>query len=207
MLKWITAAAVIALLLFAPIDVRVSAEYDGSVFNTDIRLWGIDLKGNKKEKKTKENKKKKKKTSKENNKPEKKGTVSRLIETIDIELLKYILGQMNGILEYICGRVIRIKRLKLHIAYGNADPCVTGIAYGAVSAAVYNALGIIHHNTTINEWDIDLKPDFDNPCVFVSADCIIRTRFAYIIAAAVKLVSIIFGIRKEQKQREILKEA
>lgn len=103
-------------------------------------------------------------------------TVNKVIE--NIELIKKM---VINIVSYTLKHLIKIKDLMIRAEIGVDDAMQTALLYGAVSAAVYTAAGILDEHMRLTEHDIDLKADFNYPHIYAEIEAIISTNIFHLI--------------------------
>lgn len=99
---------------------------------------------------------------------------------------------------YAAEHAARFESIRFHLAYSTGDAALTGILCGAVNAALYSLLGIIHSRTTLQNADINILPQFSDAALTLDSECILRIKNAHIIVIAIKLLRLIKKIRKNK---------
>ncbi|MBQ3461940.1 MAG: DUF2953 domain-containing protein [Clostridia bacterium] len=189
--------AVIALIIFIPIDISFAISYIEK--NTDIKLtvsyFPIKLKilpAKKKEEKP-EDDKKEKKPKKEKDKE--KQPLSKTIEFAKA-VLEETLDDILGLIRHFFAKTLRVRQFLISAKIGTGDPMYTGIAYGAANAFIYELLGFIDHHTKLDKWNVQLDTDFDSFVIDADASVIVRTRIAYILKLGFMAALILIKILK-----------
>lgn len=189
--------AVVMILLIVPAECVIKISYnDGDTNNIffiryaflKFKLLPAEKSEVKKEKRTeKDSDKQKEKTDDKGNDIK---AVIKLGKCIYTELKQDIFNIVNHFFKH----TIRVRELNISSDFGTGDPMYTGIAAGAVNAAVYNAVSFIDRHMTLDKWNVSLNADFDNAVVSAGIYAKIRTRIIYIFKigfmAAVLLVKI-----------------
>ena len=190
---------VIAILLYAPIRLKLSFFRDGVSDEIKLVLSYLWLKivlfdsTEKKEKKPKKDKPKKEKEPFSYEKEK-----ARLEKYISIfEEIKEDIGR---ILEYTGGRAIVFENVKVHTEFGFSDAMHTGIFTGVINGFVYSVLGFIHHKTKLVNMDVQVQPVFDKICFFTDCQCIVKSKNAHIIIIALNVLRILRKIRKVERR-------
>ena len=192
-------AIMLAILLYAPIRLKLSYYRDG--VKNEIRLvlsylrFKLVLFDNtdKKEKKPKKDKPKKEKEPLSYEKEK-----ARLEKYIGIfEEIKEDIGR---ILEYTGGRAIVFENVKVHTEFGFSDAMHTGIFTGVINGFVYGVLGFIHHKTRLLNMDVQIQPVFDKICFSTDSECIVKSKNAHIIIIALNVLKILRKIRKFERR-------
>lgn len=93
-------------------------------------------------------------------------------------------------------RTIRIKELNISARFGTGDPMYTGIATGAVNAAVYNGVSFIDRHMTLDNWNVSLDADFDNACFAAGIYMKIRTRILYALKLGMMAAVLLLKIQR-----------
>ena len=189
--------AVIALIIFIPIDISFAISYIEK--NTDIKLtvsyFPIKLKilpAKKKEEKPEDDKKEK------NPKKEKEKEKQPLSKTIEFAkaVLEETLDDILGLIRHFFAKTLRVRQFLISAKIGTGDPMYTGIAYGAANAFIYELLGFIDHHTKLDKWNVQLDTDFDSFVIDADASVIVRTRIAYILKLGFMAALILIKILK-----------
>lgn len=188
---------VIAILLYAPIRLKLSFFRDGVTNEIKLVLSYLWLKvvlfdsTEKKEKKPKKDKPEKEPFSYEKEK-------ARLEKYIGIfEEIKEDIGR---ILEYTGGRALVFENVKVHTEFGFPDAMHTGIFTGVMNGFVYSVLGLIHHKSRLLDMDVQIQPVFDRICFFTDCQCIVKSKNAHIIIIALNVLRILRKIRKFERR-------
>lgn len=189
--------AVIALIIFIPIDAAFSVAYIEK--NADIKLtvsyFPVKIKilpAKKKEDKPKEEEPPKEEEEKEK-KPKEKQTLSKTIEFARA-VFEETLDDILHLIYHLFAHTLRVRKFFITAKIGTGDPMYTGIAYGAANAFIYKLLGFIDRHTKLDKWNVDLDTDFDSFVIDASADLVIRTRIAYILKLGFMAALILFKI-------------
>ncbi|MBP3359703.1 MAG: DUF2953 domain-containing protein [Clostridia bacterium] len=168
----ISAAAVILILLFVP--VRIILEYDKSAhIYLKILFW-------------------KKLLNKESRKPHEKNekqTAEKKDKTNAGNKIKKILSLEDDIKEFAdftAKRCVTFEKLRFSLDFGTGDAAATGILTGLVNGAVYTIISVIHHNTTLKSFDVNINPDFEGEKFVFYLLCIAKTRAVHIISMGLK---------------------
>ena len=174
--------ALIALLLFVPITFEYTLFYDGnfkSKFLIRFLFYKNDLS---------------KKTVKEKKKPKKeKKKISEIIE--DVKYYKKLYGVVKSdianILKFAKEKAIKIKRVGIDISFAGKDAMQTGIYTGVLNGAVYNAVSVVQNSVGMEEWSVNIEPDFHKDAfVDTKIHCILNTKIAHIIVVLIKFLRI-----------------
>ena len=204
-------AAVIALIIFIPIDVNFAVSYIEK--NTNIKLtvsyFPIKLqilpakpKEEKPEDKTKEEKPKKEKEKQ----PKEKQPLSKTIEFART-VLDETLDDILGLIRHFFAKTLRVRQFFISAKIGTGDTMYTGIAYGAANSFIYGLLGFIDNHTQLDTWNVRLDTDFDGFVIDADVDIVIRTRIAFILKLGFMAALILFKIyridrRMKKNERE-----
>lgn len=169
-------AAILAAVLLVPIWLEFCAGYPGerrAEAYVRIAFLKFDLL---------------EKKDKKNPTEEKKNTSEEIKIRGALKLFGEIKEELFEILAYISQKAVRIKLLRVGIAYGTGDCASTGILYGIISGAVYGVSGALSAKTELEKADIEIEPDFYTAKINAEMRCIVKIRNAHIIIAAIKLL-------------------
>lgn len=189
-------AAVIALIIFIPVDVVFSVSYLEK--KSDIRLtlkyFPVRIKILPQDKKDGEEKKKpdKPKEKKEKKEKEKKPLSKK------IELARTVFDETKqdivNLIHHLFMHTLMVKKFYITAKIGTGNPMFTGIAYGGANAFIYGLLAFIDHHTKLDKWNVELDTDFDSFVIDAKADLIVRTRIAYVISLGFKAALLLLKI-------------
>lgn len=186
------AIAVFASLLFIPVRVRLYAKYANSSFVNDYRIkYGfLNIK------------KKKKKSSEKSEPPDKKEKTSplALIRFIkeNMELVKKLVSDTT---DYLTQKAVRFEKFSISATLGTDDAMDTALIFGGTSAFLYNTIGFLERRVRLKNINIDFKPDFTEPKIFIEFESIIKTKIYNVIGLA--FVAIKRGLPLWKKRGEI----
>lgn len=174
--------SVLILLLFIPI--RFFVIYDKSVsFFASFGFVKIPLGRKKSDKKEKSAANK---SGDDNRKQTEKPTpyekAKKLIKMQD---------DLKELLSYAAKRTFVVEDITFRLNFGCDSAATTGILTGALNAAVYTLLSVVHHNTVLKAHHVEIKPDFENECFNMYADCICKTRAVHIIVIGIKTLKVL----------------
>lgn len=187
---------IIAILLFAPVRLKLNFYRDGVENEVKLVLSYLRFKFVLFDNKNKKSKKDKPKKEKEPFSYEKEK--ARLEKYINIfEETKADIGK---ILKYTGGRALVFENVKVHTEFGFSDAMHTGIFTGAANGFVYSVLGFIHHKTRLLNMDVQIQPVFDKTCFLTDCECIVRSKNAHIIIIALNVLRILRKIRKFERR-------
>ncbi|MBQ2669637.1 MAG: DUF2953 domain-containing protein [Clostridia bacterium] len=192
--------AVIALIIFIPIDISFAISYIEK--NTDIKLtvsyfpiYLTILQAKKKEEKPEDDKKEKKPKKEKEKKEKEKQPLSKTIEFAKA-VLEETLDDILGLIRHFFAKTLRVRQFLISAKIGTGDPMYTGIAYGAANAFIYELLGFIDHHTKLDKWNVQLDTDFDSFVIDADTSVIVRTRIAYILKLGFMAALILIKILK-----------
>lgn len=101
------------------------------------------------------------------------------------------------ILGYAALKSVTLDKLKTNIKFDFENPMNTGIATGAVNAAVYNVYALLDNTVSIKEKSVDIEPLFYNTRYFKAGVFgIVRLKNVHIMVMLIKLIKVYFKIRK-----------
>ena len=117
-----------------------------------------------------------------------------------INLVREVYRELKQDIFHVAGhffrRTIRIKELNISAQFGTGDPMYTGIATGAVNAAVYNSVSFIDRHMTLDNWNVSLDADFDNACFAAGIYMKIRTRILYALKLGMMAAVLLLKIQR-----------
>lgn len=125
-------------------------------------------------------------TSEKSTKKEKPGYVKKLFKQkgiIDgtVSLFKVIQELLAKIANVFSRSTVENLRLKMTIS--QSDPAETAVVYGAVSAIVYPAIGLINGFMPVKNQEVDLKAVYDGTPFSVEFSAIIKIHFRSVFGA------------------------
>lgn len=193
----LSVAAVIALIVFIPIDVAFSVSYTEKKTGVKLVLkyFPLRIKILPSEKKDKPEKKEDKPKKKKKKDGAQKQPLSKTFE-----LAKAVFDEMRhdiaNLIDHLFRRTLMVKNFYISAVIGMSDPMITGISYGAANTFIYGLLGFIENHSKLGKWNVELGTDFESGATDAQADIVIRTRIAYIISFVFKAALIILKILK-----------
>lgn len=116
------------------------------------------------------------------------------------QIFEALKGDLQELLRFCSKRLIRLKSLDFEFVFGLDDPMYTGIVNGLAYGVVYNILGFVCHNMTVEKKNINIVPDFDRECFGIKLNCILRLKNVHIIVIIVKLIRIYYKLKKTVKK-------
>lgn len=185
--------AIIAMLLFIPVRIKIYAEYKNSkpVHEFKIKYGFITL----------NNKKRKEKKKQEKQQPQKEKiqvmSVIRFIKS-NSELVKRLIQDVVG---YTTKKLICFEKFELTAVLGTDDAMDTALIYGGASAFLYNTLGVMERIIRMKNIAVDFKPDFTEPQIFIEFESIIKTKIYNV--AGLAFITIKRGMPLWKKRGEI----
>ncbi len=78
----------------------------------------------------------------------------------------------------------KIEIIRLDVVVGTGDAATTAISAGSLWATIYALVGIIGKIIFIDEHKVTVNPDYVNTVFQADGECIIKSRFVYIIIIA-----------------------
>ena len=195
----IAIAAVIALIIFIPIDAAFSVSYVEK--NADVRLtvkyFPIKLhilpaKVKKEAERAAEDTENVAKKEEDEIKKKKRPV------SATIQLARAVIDEtwedIKRLIHDVFAHMLAVNKFFVNVKIGTGDPMYTGIAYGAANTFIYGLLALIENHSKLGEWDVDISADFDGFVIEGSADIVIRTRIASILAIGFKAAIILLKI-------------
>ena len=162
----IIAACLVALILTAPVSLKIS--YDGTGFIV-IRYLFLKFKISLPPEK---------KPDEKQDKKQRDDNVNYLKKLVQKQ------GAANAVLEIL----EIIKAVVLDLTVGQNDAAETGIAYGAVSAAVYTAVAAVNAMFGVEKQRINVNADFDHEILEFSFRAAASVRVFRAVAAGIRLL-------------------
>lgn len=178
------------IILLLPLRGQVYLKYDNDDIESDFELYLFFIKikmpdGSREKDSQKDDKAKEKKQENENEEKEKHGGgVWRAVNTV-LDNLPAIKKLISSVLGYVYKHLIKIKAFIVHAELGVDDAMYTALLYGALSAFIYNLAGIMDEHMRLSSYDIDVKPDFNNPHITAEFKAILSTNILHLIIIAV----------------------
>ena len=174
--------AVLLLILFIPIGIGV--KYDESaLFLVRIAVFSFSFPLRLKVKKGK--KKKDANTSTDKAKTEEeKGADEIKKSALGLDFILDLLGDFRVFVR----KGLFLKEFKLKIDFGVSDAAATAVTVGALWGAAYALLALVERLFTVKKPEVDVIPRFNEDIFRMTAQGIIVTNLAHIIAVALILV-------------------
>lgn len=194
-------AAVIALIIFIPIDAAFSVSYAEK--NADVRLTVkyFPIKLSILPAKVKKDAEKAADDAEKGAEKEKKDIEKSkrpLSQTIELarEVIEVTWDDIKKLIRDLFARTLAVKKFYVSAKIGTGDAMYTGIAYGAANAFIYGLLGFIDNHTRLDDWSVDINADYDGFVIEGGADITVRTRIASILVIGFKAAIILLKILK-----------
>lgn len=167
-------ALILVFLLFAPVRFRLQYR-DGFLFS--VKYLFITYKADKFDEEADE---------------EGEGALSKTVRTLKrtsregemgivslfVEVTKILVKLSKRLLSHA---VVDTLYFKLDIAAD--DAAQTAVNYGAACAAVYPALGMLTALLRVREYEVDIRPDFNNAKTYGELDFVLKVRFVFVLYA------------------------
>lgn len=190
-------SALILVLLFVPVRIKVSYSYDEARGKTSAMLEYLWFKYNLFGGKEKSKKEKKPKEKKEKEKFSFEKQKAKLEKYIGI--FKSIKADLGKILDYLTKRATVFENISVEVEFGFENAMHTGIFTGLLNGFVYSVLGFIHNKAVLENMDVNIQPLFEKPCFKASGVCILRSKPVHIIVIAGWVLKILRKIRKTER--------
>jgi len=114
-------------------------------------------------------------------------------ESITVSEIKYIYDEIISIykrheenIHYLEKKVI-IEKFEWETTVGIDDAAITAVASGALWAIKSNIIAVLLNRYEFKELHINVKPCYDNECIFTTINCIIMFKTGHIINAAMPI--------------------
>lgn len=164
--------AVLILILYTPIGVGLKYE-DGAFIIVKVAFWKFNIS-----------------LKKVLNKPEKKEKKKDEPKEPEKELEKSIIGldfilSLFGDFRRFVRKRFSLSEFELKVTFGTADAASTAILTGHLYSLSYNILALIDKLIYADNPKVDIVPVFNDATFSASAQGIIKTRLAHIIATAI----------------------
>ncbi len=178
----IIAACLVALILTAPVSLKIS--YDGTGFIVIRYLFlkfKISLPPEKKPHEKQNKKQRDDNVSYLKKLVQKQGAANAVLEIL--EIIKAVVSELFKLFPKV-----KIQYLNLDLNVGQSDAAETGIAYGAVSAAVYTAVAAVNAMFGVEKQRININADFDHEILEFSFRAAASVRVFRAVAAGIRLL-------------------
>ena len=194
------AAAVLLVMLFAPLDAELS--YHKDLYQQEeqltLRYLGIRIplqKGGKKEKKEKKEK------SEQEEKPDDESILARMRKFRSA--YQMLREELLGLLRFLSKKAVRIRKFSFSLDFGLEDPALTGILSGIVYGVYYNLLALIDQNLRLDHAETKISPNFQTPCFDLRCVCILRIKPVHIMIMLLKCFKIYLKYKKNRKEVDL----
>lgn len=118
-----------------------------------------------------------------------------------IKLFDMIKEDVVHFLKYASEKAVVFENIEVTIDFGFEDAMQTGIFTGLLNGFVYSVLGIIHHNSKLENMNVNIQPFFDKECFNSHIKCILRLKNVHIIIIAINVLKLIRKIKKTEGSR------
>lgn len=171
--------ASLLLILFIPIGIGMRYD-DSALFLVRIAVFSFSFPFRLK---VKDGKKKKTKTDKKEPEEEK-GAKEIEKSALGLDFILDLFGDFRAFVR----KGLFLKDFKLEIDFGVSDAAATAVTVGALWGAAYGLIALIERLFTVKKPEVDVTPRFNEDVFRMTAQGIIVTRLAHIIAVALILV-------------------
>ena len=177
--------AVLVLLLYIPLGIGI--KYDNGTFIiAKVAFMKFDIPLNKAVKKKKKIEKKKK---------------------ADEEIEKSIIGldfilSLFGNFRRFVRRHFSLSDIDIKICFGTAEAASTAVLTGHLWSLIYNLLALLDKLLYVDNPKVDITPQFNEATFKASAEGIIKTRLAHIIATATVFVYKLLKYKRNKTRRK-----
>lgn len=166
---------ILVIILFAPLRVKITfkemkMEVVASIFNLPVfKLI------------------KKKDAEKKKPAEEKTAELTENTESLFVKLNRFkdVFGNTVRLLR----RFVGISDISLNLSIGTGDAALTAISTGALWAAIYRVIGVLGNICYIDNHNVEITPNFTESQFSLNAQCIIKSRIAYIIFIAITILA------------------
>jgi hypothetical protein len=162
--------SLILLMIFIPIRLCIRVLYNSDGFKLQYRIFFGFIRVKKSSNEEEEQELKSKKVKKKKEKKTAASTI-RFVKS-NITAIKKLIYDILG---FMFKRGIKINKIDIKLILGSEDAMLTALAYGGVSAFVYNAVAVMDRHMMLNKHKIELRPDFNNPHILTDDTAIIST--------------------------------
>ena len=126
------------------------------------------------------------------------------------ENIKAVKDMIYAILGYMFKHLVTINRLRIKFVFGVDDAMETALIFGAVSAFVFNVIGVMDRKMRLKKHITEIKPAFDNPHIFAECEAKISTSIGRAIVLAIialrHTVPLLIKFRKSNKGSDTREE-
>lgn len=190
--------AVFAVIFSIPVSCEFYFRYNDEAEQSLILKYGfikIGMPKGKLKKKTADNTEEKK---------EKKQSVSaKQIIAFGRGNIAPVKEMIYAVLGYMFKRLVKINKLRIKLVFGLDDAMETALIFGAISAFVFNVIGVMDRKMRLKKHITEIKPAFDDPHIFAECEMKISTSIGRAIVLA--LIALRHGIPIFYKFRKINK--
>ena len=81
-------------------------------------------------------------------------------------------------------KAVRFEKFSISATLGTDDAMDTALIFGGTSAFLYNTIGFLERRVRLKNINIDFKPDFTEPKIFIEFESIIKTKIYNVIGLA-----------------------
>ncbi len=191
-------AAVIALIIFIPIDAAFSVSYAEKNADVCLTVKYFPIKLNILPAKVKKDIKKDAEKDAEKEKKDIEKSKRPLSQTIELarEVIDVTWDDIKKLIRDLFARTLAVKKFYVSAKIGTGDAMYTGIAYGAANAFIYGLLGFIENHTRLYDWRVDINANYDGFVIEGGADITVRTRISSVLVIGFKAAVILLKILK-----------
>ena len=171
------------IILFAPVKLQVIKENKTQI-SVKYLFFKIPVEPNKKQKPPKDSQTKRK--------PQKKkiGFVDNIKKILALK------EDISAFIDYVSSRCIKIEDLQFCLDFGTGNAATTGILNGTINGFVYALVGIIHQNTLLKKWTVNITPYYEEVKFSYLIKCILTTRPIHIIGIGAKGLKLYLKYKK-----------
>lgn len=185
---------IICLFLFVPFQLHILYQKDVVINKMDVKIKYLFFTFH-----LVPNKQKKNKTLSEKEEQKK--------STLSFDDVKQILKQFEknfnlikediiDILHFLMRHAVVIQTIRVHLNIGLDNAMTTAMSVGTANALIYNILALIHQYSNIQNWDVNIIPDFDQKHFDVETECILKIKNVHIMIIAIKGLKLYFKLKK-----------
>ena len=176
--------AVFAVLFSIPISCVFYFRYNNEIEHELSLKYGV-IKIGIPEKRQKPKKKAPEQADKKKDKKNKKTVSTKDIIAFGRDNIKAVKETIYAVLGYMFKKAVKINKLKIKLVFGVDDAMETALIFGAVSAFIFNVVGVIDRKMQLKKHIIEIKPAFENPHIFAETEIILSTSIGRIIMIAI----------------------
>ena len=177
--------AVFALLFSIPVSCDFYFRYNNEIYQELSLRYGFIKIGIPEKRQDPEDTKDNSKNPEKSKKTEKKAGSTKEIISFGRDNLKAVKETIYAVLGYMFKKAVKINKLKIKLVFGVDDAMETALIFGAVSAFIYNVIGVMDRNMRLKKHITEIRPAFNNPHIFAECGIKISTSIGRVVVLAI----------------------